>query len=342
MVELDPSAYAPYGDPEEYILEWTDRIWRDGGMGLIREMYADDLDVHGAYGTSSGVESVVRGSIAKHSVFPNRAGTNEDVIWEQREEGGFVSYHRALHVGPHEGAWIYGPASYRTSVNRGVAVCRVQHAEVVEEWIVRDEWAVLDQLGFEPDEVARRMVAADGPAVPGAGDSPRTLGVPPPDPVVAGASGERPDTNREAVDLVAHLIEQVWNARNFHLVADLCHRDVICHSAGRRVGARTVGYQRELWRLLGAIPDGVFEVHDLAAHRSVHVGLRVAALWRLSGTYSGAPVYGPSTASRVDVLGVSMFEIRDGQIMREYRVYDELALLVQITRARTAIEGTAT
>jgi predicted ester cyclase len=338
MSKLDPRAHAPYAHPEEYILEWTERIWREGGMGLIREMYATDLEVHGAYGTSVGVETVIRGSIAKHSVFPNRAGTAEDVLWEARGGSGFVSYHRALHVGPHEGPWVYGPASYRTSVSRGIAVCLVQDSKVVEEWIVRDEWAVVDQLGFEPEEVARRMAISAGPAVPGAGEDTRTLGAAPQHPEISGASGRRPNTHPEAVQLVADLIGQVWNDRHFHLVPDLCHRDVLCHSAGRRVGARAVGYQRELWRLLGAIPDGEFEIHDLAAQHGADTGVRVAALWRFTGTYTGAPVYGPPTGSSVDVLGVSMFEFRDSVIVREYRVYDELALLVQVTRARMAAE----
>ena len=47
MTSLSPAAHAPYPDPETYILDWTDRIWSGRGMGLIREMYAPDLVVHG-------------------------------------------------------------------------------------------------------------------------------------------------------------------------------------------------------------------------------------------------------------------------------------------------------
>jgi predicted ester cyclase len=332
-----PSAYAPYDDPESYILEWTERIWRDGGLALIREMYAPDLSVHGAYGTSLGVESVVRGSLAKHSVFPDRPATTEDVVWEARGDHGFVSYHRALHVGPHAGPWVYGPASYRTSVNRGIAVCLVHDARVVEEWVVRDEWAVVEQLGFDAEDVAARMVDPNGPALPGAG-SPHDVWQAPNDVVVAGVSGPRPDHHGTEVALVVRMIEEVWNERHFELVRDLCHRDLLCHTAGRRVAARASGYQRESWRLLGAVPDGRYTLLDLAAGDR-GTGVRVAALWSLTGTYAGAPLFGPPTGSPVAVLGVSMFDLRDDRILREYRVYDELALLVQIVRARTSAEA---
>ncbi len=86
MTIVEPVAFAPYANPEEYILRWTDRIWSGHGMGLIREMYAPDLVVHGAYGDIVGVEAVIRGSIMKHSAFPRRVGTPEDVVWEARGE----------------------------------------------------------------------------------------------------------------------------------------------------------------------------------------------------------------------------------------------------------------
>lgn len=54
----------------------------------------------------------------------------------------------------------------------------------------------------------------------------------------------------------------------------------------------------------------------------------------LSGTYSGNPLYGPITGSGVEVLGVSHFLFREDKIYREWRVFDELALLSQIIRTQ--------
>jgi hypothetical protein len=33
-------------------------------------------------------------------------------------------------------------------------------------------------------------------------------------------------------------------------------------------------------------------------------------------------------------MGITHFEVRDGKILREWRIYDEIAVLTQIMRAR--------
>jgi predicted ester cyclase len=331
--QLPAHVYAPYADPEEYILRWTERIWPEHGMGLIREMYAPDLVVHGAYGDVMGVDAVIRGSVAKHSAFPNRVGTPEDVVWEARGDDAFVSYHRALHVGPHEGPWHYGPATHRMSVSRGIAICLVRDALVVEEWVVRDEAAIVDQLGFSLKAVAERIAASDDRKAL-ASDRDGLLGSPPEDPVRAGDSGPRPGTFSAEAELAQELFAEVWDGRMFQRLSEFLHPDVIVSSAGRRTATRPEGYLHNLLRLLGAFPDARVEVRDIAVNRSDFHGLRIAVLWRLVGTYSGAPVYGPLTGSPVDILGSSMFLLRDGRIYREWQVFDDVAVHAQILRGR--------
>ena len=116
---LDPQTYAPFASPEEYIVEWTDRIWEEYGLGRLDEHYADDVVVHTALGPIRGREPVLRGSLVKKSAFPNRIGTAEDVICEPRGTNAFVSHHRVLHVGLQEGTWLYGPPSANRSAISG-------------------------------------------------------------------------------------------------------------------------------------------------------------------------------------------------------------------------------
>ncbi len=73
------------------------------------------------------------------------------------------------------------------------------------------------------------------------------------------------------------------------------------------------------------------------------MGLRVAVIWLLRGTYCGVPTYGPITRTPVHVLGASHFELgEDGRVLREFRVVDELAILTQIVAARRAAGDGAT
>lgn len=340
------SSFAPYNDPEEYILEWTDRIWIDGALGLLHDHYAPDMRVHGAYGTTTGgVEQVIEASLMKKSSFPTRVGTGEDVVWEARGDDGFVSSHRVLHSGLHQGVWQYGPATQRESVSRNIATCLVRDGLVVEEWVVRDEYAVVEQLGFDPLAVARSLAASGSTTLLGSRGDDGLLGPAPADPLVAGDSGHRPTDEGPEAQRVVELLHEVWNRRMFHRVEEFFHRDVICHSTRRRVVTRAEGYRRELERLLAPFPDAQLEIRDIAVNRSDFAGVRVAVVWLLRGTYSGVPAYGPVTNSPVEILGSSQFLFRGEQLYREWRVYDEIAVLAQIVAARGDADtdvGTAT
>ena len=92
--------------------------------------------------------------------FPNRGGGHDDVIWEPRGRDGFISYHRVFNNATHLGHWTYGPPTGKEWANRGVAHCLVQDNKVVEEWVIRDEYAVLEHLGIDPLPDRRRACAS--------------------------------------------------------------------------------------------------------------------------------------------------------------------------------------
>ena len=48
----------------------------------------------------------------------------------------------------HKGNGFYGKSTGKNIIYRVIADCFIIDNEVVEEWIVRDESAVLNQLGF--------------------------------------------------------------------------------------------------------------------------------------------------------------------------------------------------
>ena len=116
-------------------------------------------------------------------------------------------------------------------------------------------------------------------------------------------------------------------------VARFCADTVVVQSVRLRRAMGIAPFQNELIDLLAAFPDGQVELRDFSAHRSPDLGLRVAAIWLLRGTYSGVPCYGPVNKAPVAVLGASHFEFRRGKIIREWRMYDEIAVIAQILRA---------
>lgn len=313
---LDPSAYQPYADPDDFIREVTDLIWVDRAIGYIEQNYAPDSIVHGAFGTSVGRDEVIEGTLMRISEAPDRIGQAEDIIWEARGDDAFLSSHLVLSVDP--GSQF---------ISRTIANCLYRRGVMEEEWVVRDSLAIALQLGLDPDEVAR---ARAFPGYTGSITQP-----PPSDPISSGDSGARPDDHREEVELVLEVIEQVWNGRRLDLVEKYFARDLTLHTIGYRTAIRPEGYRRELLNMLTPFPGGRFEIRDIATnHDEQYAGLRVAVCWKFSGIYNGRPLLGPLTLAPVDILGVSQFLFHQGKIVREVRMYDEIALRTQIASRR--------
>ncbi|MFD4754324.1 ester cyclase [Streptomyces sp. NPDC058426] len=326
----DPRAHAPYATVEEYINVWTDRIWQDRGVGLIRDCYAPEVVVHGAGGTVTGVEPVVHGTLQRITSFPDRIGGAEDIIWEARGEDAFISSHRALHTGSHGGHSVYGPPTGRSFAFRGIAHCLVRDGWFVEEWLVRDEYQLVRSLGLDPAEAAAGLAARGGGARPTAQDPGADL-------LATGVSGARPAAHREECELVLTQFHELWNQCYLDRTERFFAPDVRCHTTRTRTLQGTAQHRDEVISLLGSLPDAQVTVLDLAAHTEPGRGTRVAAVWRLEGHYSGVPAYGPPTGRPVSLLGISHYLVRDGRIAEEWRVYDELALLVQLAAQR--LEG---
>ncbi len=313
---LDPVAYQPYADPDDFIREVTDLIWVDRSIGHIRENYEPDSIVHGAYGTSVGVEEVVAGSLMRIAATPDRVGQAEDVVWEARGEDAFLSSHL-----------VFCADTWPVVLNRTIANCLYRRGRMVEEWVVRDSLAIALQLGEDPDEVAREKAFL--------GFSGSMTEAPPTDVVAVGDSGPRPDDFRPEVLMVLALIDQVWNGRDLNAVEDFFVRDLTLHTIGYRTVIRPENYRRALLDMLRPFPTGRFEIRDVAANRAErYAGLRVAVTWVYRGDYNGIADFGPLTGTPVEILGVSQFLVQEGRIVREVRIYDEIAVRAQIAVRR--------
>ena len=334
LSDLSPAAYAPYRDPREYITSWTDRIWIKRGLGQIHAHYAPEVKVHTCYGETYDLKNVIGNSIQRMVAFPNRGGGHDDVVWESRGNNAFISAHRVLNNATHSGPWTYGPATHRDWVNRSMAHCLVRDNKVVEEWVVRDEFAVLQGLGMDPYVVAAELSERS----PVLGTAMQTSAEAGPfagriaNPVERGISGARPKRYVDECQMIVDYFDQVWNGRNFDKVADYCDDTIVCQTVRMRRVMQIANFQMEIMRLLAAFPDGIMEVRDLVVHDSVDLGMRIGVIWLMRGTYSGAPVYGRVNRAPVNILGSSHFELRHGKIIREYRIFDEISVIAQIIK----------
>jgi predicted ester cyclase len=327
---LDPVAYRPYEDPDDFIREVTDRIWVQRDISYIVDNYEPDSIVHGGLGTVIGRDGVIEGSLMRIAEIPQHVGQAEDVIWEARGDDAFLSSHLVFSA---DELLVAGrPTRVR---KRTVANCLYRRGRMVEEWVVRDELAHVRQMGLDPDEVARgqRFRGYEGSMTKPA----------PSDVLSVGDSGPRPDDFRPESEMVLEFIEELWNQRRLNKLPQYMERDVFLHTVGDVSVVRPDGYQRDLLRLIAPFPDARFSVRDVQTNYAErYAGLRIAVMWTLHGTYHGAADFGPLTGKPVDLLGVSQFLVQNGRIVREIRVYDEIALRAQINAARGDGEFTET
>ncbi|WP_404430429.1 ester cyclase [Microbacterium lacus] len=313
---LDPVAYLPYGDPDDFIREVTDLIWVDRSISYIRENYEPDSIVHGAYGTSTTRDEVIEGTLMRISSTPDRTGQAEDVIWEARGDDAFLSSHLVL------------SGHLQTSqFSRTIANCLYRRGRMVEEWVVRDSLAGALESGADLDELARAQAFR--------GYTGSWNEAAPADPIAIGDSGARPDVYRSEVEAVLEMIQVIWNERDLQKVEKYFQRDLVLLTVGNRLVIRPEGYRRALLRFLEAFPAGQFEIRDIQTNYDVrYAGLRVAVTWKFVGDYIGKPNYGSLTGKPVDVLGISQFTFHNGALAKEVRLWDDIALRAQIAQLR--------
>jgi predicted ester cyclase len=319
---LDPVAYRPYEDPDDFIREVTDRIWVQRDVSYIVDNYEPDSIVHGGLGTVVGRDGVIEGSLMRIADTPHRIGQAEDVVWEARGDDAFLSSHLVFSSYP-----VLVDGKQVRLRSRTIANCLYRRGRMVEEWVVRDELASCLQRGEDPDEAARDLSFRKYQGT--------MLEPAPADVLAVGDSGPRPDDFRPECEMVLEFVEEVWNQRRLHKLPEFIVRDLFLHTVGDRTILRADEYQRDFLSFVAPFPNARFEVRDVQTnHSERYAGLRVAVTWTLNGTYHGTPAFGPTTGAPITLLGVSQFLVQNGRIVREVRVYDEIALRAQINGTR--------
>ena len=143
---------------KDYILKITYRIWEERGVERIRDYYFEKAPVKTPTSVSYSVEDVISSTWDTLKMFPDRQLLGEDVIGSEVLPGTFYSSHRILSTATHLGDGYYGSPS-KSKVNyRVVADCICRENKVIDEWMVRDQTAIVKQTGLETDQFARQLI----------------------------------------------------------------------------------------------------------------------------------------------------------------------------------------
>lgn len=315
-----------YSDIVDYIIRCTHRIWEEKNVGLCRSHYSQDCAIHTLAGPVKGVEAVVANTLATLAAFPDRSLTGEDVIWSEDQPGLFHTSHRIVSLMTHLGDDAFGPATGRRAQVTTIADCLVRENRIVEEWLVRDNAQLVRQLGLDPWTVARGQAEADRALEPSAHAwrSAEIARVGEGEALVAAPPADHPAA--EPATMLGHSVNE---ARLGDAAALLSVSAEGAWPSGRRWAGRG-GWIGAMNQLTSVLETPRLVIDHWAATVLPHDEIAVALRWSLAGRHVRPGVYGAATGRDLLVLGVSHYRMRQGRILEDVTVFDELAVLRQL------------
>ena len=316
-----------YTDFVDYILGITEEIWEGRGIDLLHDYYSTDILVRSPEAIVEGNAAVINATRATLAQFPDRHLLGEDVIWAHTGDDSWYSSHRILTTATHAGSGSYGPATGRKVVYRVIGDCHAEECpksgwRINDEWLVRDQGAIVRQLGFSPREFAQKSLAAGV-----MGDQPRNC--------ILREDYERPGPYRERGNsgepgqLYADILERIMRAD-----IAVIHREYDRGCQLDLPGGNTVHGREEADRfwvnLRASFPDAEFCVDNIIGRSDEFMPMRAAARWTLHGKHAGHGAFGEPSFNDVFVMGLSHAEFGPRGLKREFVLFDETAVWMQI------------
>lgn len=133
-----------------------------------------------------------------------------------------------------------------------------------------------------------------------------------------------PMTREQVVSLVQGM-QRAWNARDAAALASWHAEDSVVHSPIFGTVRGRAEIERSFQDFFRAFADSVFEGQDLIID-----GSRAAQTFVLDASHTSELFGVEATHRRFRIQGVLVFEMRDGKIIHERRMYDFTSLLVQL------------
>ena len=322
MKGFDPK----FVDFPDYIIRITKELWEDRQIAKLHDYYAPDIIVRSPASVVVGNKNVIAATMATLAEFPDRTLLGEDVIWCGAPEEGMLSSHRLLSTATHTHPGVYGAATGKKLQYRIIADCHAINNQIDDEWLIRDQGAIVRQLGMHPKDYARDLIEREG----GAENciKPYTPANDIAGPYV-GTGNDDPWGMR-----LADLLERIMQAE-FDAIGEEYDRAAQMEYPG---GSRAIGIEGadQFWLgLRASFPNAEFKVHHVIGREDPAMPPRAAVRWTLHGTHEGYGTFSEPTGSEVFVLGATHAEFGElisgaPKLRREWTLYDETAIWKQI------------
>lgn len=313
-------------DIVDFILGITYEIWEQRQVDRILQYYGEDIDVYSLEGITRGAREMVRQTRTTLEAFPDRLLLGDDVIWSGNLERGFSS-HRITSPMTNLGATSFGPATGRRVLTMNIADCEITDGRITREWLVRDNLALINQLGFDAETVAKEMAGRFDTSLRRwlRREFDRVSTNTPASPITVGATEADPSES-----FARRALEACWSATPSadptSLYAPYCvlHRAPVRTFSGRQAIIEHYGSLRR------AFPGLNVSLDHVCSQPFNNRGVHIAARWSIAGLHKGP--FGPLAASGrpLYAVGVTHWRVLDERIISEWTVFDEIAMMAQL------------
>ena len=305
----------------DYIIGITKEIWEDRGLNTLHDYYSSDIIVRAPVGVTQGRDGVIGSTMATLSEFPDRTLLGEDVIWSGTPEEGMLSSHRIVSTATHLGDGVFGRATGKKLVYRIIADCHAINNQINDEWLIRDQGAIVRQMGLDPREYAKDSINREG----GPENCTRPLS---PENDISGPYMGKGNHN-EWGQLYGDILSRIMNA-DFAVIPGKYDRACQLEYPGGQT-AHSHGAADRFWMgLRASFPSARFTLEHQIGRSDEIMPPRAALRWSLFGRHDGWGPFGPPTGAEVYILGLCHAEFGPWGLRREYVMFDETAIWKQI------------
>lgn len=315
--DLDPQ----WQNPPDFILGVTQQIWEERQIHQLHRCYASDIVVRSPASVVIGNDGVIAATMATLAEFPDRQLLGEDVIWCSDDSTGFLSSHRLMSTATHSHFGIYGEPTGHALRYRIIADCAVADGVIYDEWLVRDQAAIVRQLSMQPADYARELIRREG----GAEHCVTPLSPHNDRPGRYAGSGNDCEHGRRYAQILGRIMSAELSA-----VSENYDRACQLELPG---GLSGHGWQAadQFWMgLRASFPSATFTIdHQIGLHER-DMPPRAALRWSLYGKHDGWGSFGVPSGAMVYILGISHAEFGPRGLRREWILTDETAIWKQI------------
>ena len=310
-----------YKDFPDYILKITKQIWEGKDVESIGEFYTDNIPVRSPFGITYGNKPVIEATYNTLKEFPNRQLLGEDVIWNGNDDIGYHSSHRILSKGTHLGDGFYGKPTSKDIFYRVIADCACKNNQVYDEWIVRDQGAMVRQIGYSPKEFAQIMIDKEGGLKKAKKLFDKSEIKPSdyhPEDIRINSAGEKYSK------ILNSVFEEGYDFRDYNRASNI-------YWPGNRLGHGREDVAKFWNSLKNIFTEIKFSIEHVGYLDEPNKNPRASIRWFLEGMHSiDSEEYGKKTNSKLFIMGINHVELNKDGIIREWVLFDEVAIWKQI------------